>query len=41
MSDKLARYKIPRIIKLVEDLPHIPSGKVMKYNLREEYKNAG
>ncbi len=41
LSDRLARYKMPRIIKLVEDLPPTPSAKVMKYNVREEYKNAG
>lgn len=35
LSDKLAKYKIPRIIKFVEALPHTPSGKVMKYKLRE------
>ena len=40
MSDRLAKYKIPRITKLVEDLPHTPRDKVMKYKLRKEYKNA-
>lgn len=36
LVDKLAKYKIPRIYKFVEVLPHTPSGKVMKYKLREE-----
>ncbi|MBW2596040.1 MAG: fatty-acid--CoA ligase, partial [Deltaproteobacteria bacterium] len=38
LGDKLAGYKIPRTIKFVDELPHTPSGKVMKYKLREEYK---
>jgi len=38
LNDKLAKYKIPRTIKFIDELPHTPSGKVMKYKLREEYK---
>ncbi len=38
LADKIAKYKIPRSFKFVESLPHTPSGKVMKYKLREEYK---
>ena len=37
LSDKLAKYKIPRMFKFVEALPHTPSGKVMKYQLRQMY----
>ena len=37
-ADKIAKYKIPRTFKFVESLPHTPSGKVMKYKLREEYR---
>jgi len=37
LGDKLAKYKIPRTIQFVETLPYTPSGKVMKYKLREEY----
>jgi feruloyl-CoA synthase len=36
LADKLARYKIPRLFELVPELPHTPTGKVMKYRLREE-----
>ena len=36
LAPRLARYKIPREFKLVEALPHTPTGKVMKYKLREE-----
>lgn len=37
LSDKLARYKVPKIFKFVDALPHTPSGKIMKYQLREIY----
>ncbi|MBW2631824.1 MAG: fatty-acid--CoA ligase, partial [Deltaproteobacteria bacterium] len=36
LGDKLAGYKTPRTIKFVDELPHTPSGKVMKYKLRED-----
>jgi feruloyl-CoA synthase len=35
LADKLARYKIPKIVNFVEELPHTPSGKVKKYELRQ------
>lgn len=38
LSDKLARYKIPRTFHIVDALPHTPTGKVMKYQLRDQYK---
>jgi feruloyl-CoA synthase len=38
LADKIAKYKIPRAFRFVESLPHTPSGKVMKYKLREEYR---
>ena len=38
LTDKIAKYKIPRTFKFVESLPHTPSGKVMKFKLREEYR---
>ena len=38
LADKLARYKIPRVFHIVEALPHTPTGKVMKYQLRDQYK---
>jgi feruloyl-CoA synthase len=40
LADKLAKYKIPKTYKFVEALPHTPSGKVMKYKLREAYHKA-
>jgi feruloyl-CoA synthase len=38
LGDKLAKYKIPRTIRFVENLPYTPSGKIMKYKLRQEYQ---
>lgn len=36
LAGRLAKYKAPREFKFVEALPHTPTGKVMKYKLREE-----
>jgi feruloyl-CoA synthase len=36
LAERLAKYKIPRKFHFVTELPHTPSGKVMKYKLREE-----
>ncbi|MGC8595641.1 MAG: class I adenylate-forming enzyme family protein [Candidatus Kryptoniota bacterium] len=38
LHERLAKFKIPRIIKFYESLPITPTGKVMKYQLREEFK---
>ncbi len=35
LSTRLAKYKIPKKFNFVKELPHTPSGKVMKYKLRE------
>lgn len=29
LTERLAKYKIPRTVEIVESLPHTPSGKVM------------
>lgn len=34
-ADQLARYKIPREYRFVSELPHTPTGKVKKFELRE------
>lgn len=39
MSDQLAKYKQPKRIFFVEELPRNAMGKVQKANLREDYKN--
>jgi feruloyl-CoA synthase len=38
LADKLAKYKIPRVCHIVDSLPHTPTGKVMKFQLREQFK---
>jgi feruloyl-CoA synthase len=38
LADKLAKYKIPREFHIVDVLPHTPSGKIMKFQLREQFK---
>ena len=37
ISEKLARYKKPREIFFVDELPRTPSGKIQKYRLREQF----
>ncbi|MGE0087203.1 MAG: class I adenylate-forming enzyme family protein [Desulfococcaceae bacterium] len=39
LSSRLAKFKIPRQFHFAEELPHTPSGKVMKYKLRQDAKN--
>ena len=36
LSERLARYKLPRRIEFVDELPREPSGKVLKRRLRDE-----
>jgi len=36
LADKLARYKTPRDFMFVAELPHTPTGKIMKYRLRQD-----
>lgn len=38
LAEKLAKYKIPREITFVKDLPHTPTGKITKYTLRQQYQ---
>jgi acyl-CoA synthetase (AMP-forming)/AMP-acid ligase II len=35
--EKIAGYKIPRQLKVVDELPRNPSGKILKKILREPY----
>lgn len=37
LAERLAHYKIPRLWYVVEALPRTPTGKLMKYRLRETY----
>ena len=36
LADKLARYKLPREVLTVDELPRNPSGKLLKHKLRSE-----
>ena len=36
LQDKIAKYKLPEIAQIVDDLPHTPTGKVQKNVLREQ-----
>lgn len=35
LAERLAKYKIPREFNFVDELPHTPTGKVKKYELRQ------
>jgi len=39
LSERLAKFKIPKKFYFVPELPHTPSGKIMKFKLRENLKN--
>jgi long-chain acyl-CoA synthetase len=38
--ERLAGYKLPRLIEFVDDLPRTPSGKVLKRELRDRHRPA-
>jgi long-chain acyl-CoA synthetase len=37
LGERLARYKVPRAVEFVDDLPRTPTGKLVKGKLRERY----
>jgi len=39
LRDRLARYKIPKSVVVVEDLPRTASGKIRKADLRKQYSS--
>jgi len=39
LSGKMAQYKIPREFRIVSELPHTPTGKVKKFELRRQLDN--
>ena len=41
LKNRLAEFKIPRLMEIVEALPVNVAGKVMKYQLRDQFKNRG
>jgi len=38
---KLAAYKIPRSVEIIEELPFSPAGKLLRQKVREQYGQAG
>jgi fatty-acyl-CoA synthase len=36
-GESLARYKIPKVVEFVDELPETATGKIQKYQLRQEY----
>jgi acyl-CoA synthetase (AMP-forming)/AMP-acid ligase II len=38
--EHLARYKVPRVIDFRAELPRLPTGKLYKQGLRDEYRKA-
>lgn len=36
----LAKYKVPKKVVFIDEIPRTPSGKVKKFELREMYKNS-
>ena len=38
--EHLARYKVPRVINFRAELPRLPTGKLYKQGLRDEYRKA-
>jgi fatty-acyl-CoA synthase len=39
LSSKVAKWWLPDEIIFLEELPHGATGKLLKFDLREEYKN--
>ncbi|NOX32481.1 MAG: long-chain-fatty-acid--CoA ligase [Deltaproteobacteria bacterium] len=39
LKDKLAKYKIPEFIEITDKIPRNPTGKILKYKLREKMEN--
>jgi acyl-CoA synthetase (AMP-forming)/AMP-acid ligase II len=40
-GERLASYKVPRVVEFVDDLPLTPAGKIQKSVLRERVSGAG
>ena len=39
LEDKVAKWWLPDDVIFVNELPHTATGKLLKTNLRDEYKN--
>jgi len=40
LTERVARFKVPRYIEIVDEYPTTPSGKVQKFKLREQFEAA-
>ncbi len=40
-QERLARFKCPRTVDFVDELPRLPTGKLLKRKLRDQYDQAG
>jgi fatty-acyl-CoA synthase len=40
LAERVARYKVPRYLTIVDEWPTTPSGKVQKFKLRERFEAA-
>ena len=40
LAGRVARYKVPRYLTIVDEWPTTPSGKVQKFKLRERFEAA-
>ncbi|MFV0317901.1 MAG: AMP-binding enzyme [Microthrixaceae bacterium] len=38
--ERLANYKCPRSVDFVDELPRLPTGKLLKRRLRDQYRDA-
>jgi fatty-acyl-CoA synthase len=39
-AERLARFKVPKYVRLVSEFPMTASGKIQKYKLREQHQNS-
>jgi len=39
MSERLARYKVPKSVSIMESLPISAAGKILKRELREKFSS--
>ncbi|MGJ8537579.1 MAG: AMP-binding enzyme, partial [Parasphingopyxis sp.] len=39
LSDKIAKWWMPDEVKFVDELPHTATGKILKRQIRDEYKD--
>ena len=40
VKSKIARYKAPKVVEVIDELPKTSTGKVQKFELREKERNS-